>query len=353
MTKIINTRSPYFIKGEVPTGWATGNHKAYLSLYIWAGSFGDSPSTPTHEFFKQKHSKPLDIFSFEIAEIVNDYLRPYTVKIDHSRTIYWVHSKLTITDDSGTQTIDYEEDYLAYPGWSAFVNGVNAVHRKTLQMSGEKLYYPRGGRLQIPVNTESINRVYFYKNDAVYKSVGVSDTNVSGSKTKYVYSYMDVDGDPDYLMIEDDSSNQLRVNVHLTDLCKYEPITITFFNKWGVIEDMLFMAKSIKSLSTKTKEFNRSIVTDGEYSVFEHNKKRYFANGNNVITLNTLFVDEAYNENIEQLLLSEDVWMQKGGVSYPMNVLTKQLTYKTHINDGLIQHSIEFEYANDIVNNIR
>ena len=71
------------------------------------------------------------------------------------------------------------------------------------------------------------------------------------------------------------------------------------------------------------------------------------------LKLNTGFVDESYNEVIQQILLTEQAWIQEGGEVYTIIPVTQSLQYKTRINDRLIDFQVEFEYAYDEINEIR
>ena len=61
---------------------------------------------------------------------------------------------------------------------------------------------------------------------------------------------------------------------------------------------------------------------------------------------------EGYNAVIEDIMLSEYVWLLSGVVIRPVTVMTSSLTKKTSLNDKLIQYTLEVEEANDIINNI-
>jgi hypothetical protein len=56
-------------------------------------------------------------------------------------------------------------------------------------------------------------------------------------------------------------------------------------------------------------------------------------------------------------MLSEKVWVTnvKEGVEQvlPINVTTSDMTYKTSLNDKLVEYTIEFENSYDTINNIR
>jgi hypothetical protein len=74
---------------------------------------------------------------------------------------------------------------------------------------------------------------------------------------------------------------------------------------------------------------------------------------NEDITMNTGFVDEGMNEVIKELLLSEQIWANIDNRIYPVNVTESNHTYKTSVNDKLVNYTIKFEYAFHLINNIR
>jgi hypothetical protein len=69
--------------------------------------------------------------------------------------------------------------------------------------------------------------------------------------------------------------------------------------------------------------------------------------------MNTGFIDEQYNEVIKQLMLSEQVWIDNGTNVLPVSLNSNSLSFKTSVNDKLIDYTLEFEYAFDKINTIR
>ena len=51
--------------------------------------------------------------------------------------------------------------------------------------------------------------------------------------------------------------------------------------------------------------------------------------------------------------LSEDCWIEINSQTLPITVSSSDLSYKTHLNDKLINYTIEIEFAFDTINNIR
>jgi hypothetical protein len=115
-----------------------------------------------------------------------------------------------------------------------------------------------------------------------------------------------------------------------------------------------FFRKSIKQLNVTKEEYKRfEISINGTYDTLKHPRKTFNIQGAKSITLNTGYVDESYNEVVEQMMQSEYVWMEQDTVITPMVVNASSLTYKTGVNDKLVDYTLSFSYAFDNIQNIR
>ena len=117
------------------------------------------------------------------------------------------------------------------------------------------------------------------------------------------------------------------INVETLQECKYEPKKVTFVNKYGALQDMYFFYR----------DFNVSAKES--------------------VTLSSGFLSEEYNEVFKQMMLSEKVWVtnitEDGEQVLPINVKTDFITYKTSLNNKLVEYTIEFDKSFDTINNIR
>jgi len=52
-------------------------------------------------------------------------------------------------------------------------------------------------------------------------------------------------------------------------------------------------------------------------------------------------------------MLSEQCWALIEGKILPITPTETKKTYKTSLNDKLINHTVKFDYAYDLINNIR
>ena len=88
-------------------------------------------------------------------------------------------------------------------------------------------------------------------------------------------------------------------------------------------------------------------------SLTKHRNAAYGVNGTETLTLNSGYVAEALNDDFRELLLSEKVWITKDNQILPVNVESSSMTYKTHLNDKLINQQIDFKYSYKKINKVR
>ena len=142
------------------------------------------------------------------------------------------------------------------------------------------------------------------------------------------------------------------LTVETIEECKYEPKEVHFVNRYGVEETFWFFKKNTKSITVEKETYRPNIIDSYQNGNLTHQYQNYNVNGREKITLNTGFVNESFSENIKQLMLSESVWMYDNGIKRPMNVSTSEMELRTHVNDKLINYTVEFEFSNDIINNV-
>ena len=145
-----------------------------------------------------------------------------------------------------------------------------------------------------------------------------------------------------------------QVKVKTIEVCKHKPYKATFVNRYGIEEDLWFFKRSDTSLSVDKENFRGNSI--GRYSAGDGVKtmSHFNVNGKEKIVLNSGFVEEEMNEAFRQLLLSEEVTLYdyKENKTYNVNLGTSELQYKQHINDKLINYTIEFEFAHEVINNV-
>jgi hypothetical protein len=69
--------------------------------------------------------------------------------------------------------------------------------------------------------------------------------------------------------------------------------------------------------------------------------------------MNTGYMDQGMNAVLEQLLMSQQVWMNYESNVTPITITSNQLTYKTSVNDKLVDYTITAQMAFNLANDLR
>ena len=379
MSTIIRTRSPYFIR----TPQETSSSLSYfqINITIASGVLGVA-GCPANLGTFTLQKKPLtgeDSVSFDISELVNDFIEQkfinntpltgYNVSADTQSV--WVTVVTSARESDGTIIgSTTTTNYLAQEGYNDFKDGVNYTTEPTAMISGNYIQYNKGDYIYLPVNVERVNSINFKYNGSSISTYGVSDNGNANQKVDYSY-YLTAQ-EIDEIEITYDTTQTESITVKEIEECKYPVHKIVFLNRWGAFQDLFFFKKSVESLESRSENFNRSIFQArqvyyterlGEcnenynynvYSTTAHAKKTFNANATESISLNTGFVPESMNPYFEELMVSEYVWLiDENDVVYPVNLKDSSFTYKTGLNDRLINYTMNFEKSFDLVNNIR
>ena len=204
----------------------------------------------------------------------------------------------------------------AFDGYGEFADGINPVlTNNQIAQTNTTLYYPENTAGYVCVNQ------------------GDYEFDFTASATSVTY-------------------NGTQFNIERICSPKYDSIKCLFVNKFGLLQEIYFFFVSRESLSVKSESFKRNLLNYDSltYDTLKHQSKTFNVQGKEKITCNTPFVREDYNEVLKELLLSEHVWLEIDGTTYPVRPTTQSLDYKTIVNDKLIQYTLEFEYANDVIN---
>ena len=408
MATKINVRSPFYIKAEPASGTLTS---AQMELYIYTGA---KLTTPTSSELRYTLTKePIsgnNYVVFEIAELVRDYLE---IEFDgeYDSQCVWVRPTLTLTKTSGSET-PTPVDYIALDGYGYFHEGTNFELSRGLLMSNRSIFRLNDSNVTIPVFTESTNSVAFYYQGVLKRTQTIPSTGVDVNNTNGQIEYISVAGQNESdtpinaatyeeRVLEDGGTLEVSkcltdfletidiglvdevwvnydtgttftgasststedtktdiVKIYTVDECKYEPYKVTFINKFGALQDLWFFKKSVETTDVTSEQFKASIFNQDtlSYKTYQHQQQAFMAQGKDRITMNTGFINDDHNAVMEELLLSEQVWYTKitdEEMVIPVIPRTKTVTYKTSVNDKLVNYTVEFEHAFDKINNIR
>lgn len=268
---------------------------------------------------------------FEVGDLIKDYIE---VEFNGSPQSYEVSVTLDLEmynqpNGGGTTIYTRTDTFLATAGYSYFEEGELTISDGRKATSQEKLYIPEGQSSTIP------------KFFSTSTTTAFSYTSISTTATSIV-----IDGN----------------TIPIERICtpKYTPFEMYFINRFGALDRVWFELVRKDTTSVQSKDFKRySTNADGSLNTYKHNKQKFHINGKDTFTLNSGYRDESFNFVMDEILLSEYVWVyysgrQDGQANWrPVNVVTSSLEKKTHINDKLIQYELQLEEAYDKVYNVR
>jgi len=155
------------------------------------------------------------------------------------------------------------------------------------------------------------------------------------------------------------------LNIKVVDCSRYTPTQVMFVNKFGALQPLYFFTKKVDVINTSSETFQRNIIDTstttpsyfrpavGSYPSYPHSIETYNKNGKKSYSLSSGYYPERANKFFEQLLLSEAVWIIIDNIPIPVTVKSSSLTFKTSLNDKLVDYTIDFEEAQDYINNVR
>ena len=392
MATKINLRSPYYIKVS-----KTALTSVELKLYIYTGTFTANGSVAAGTLRYTINKKPLGSNAyvvFEVSELVRDYL-DVEFNGDYNSEAVWLNAIATVTGGSGSVTVspDNTNGFIGLDGYGYFEEGANPTLSTTALQSNNSIIALDDNLFRVPVfvaGTESVSLLY---KGEVKQTIDLSSASVDETteQIRYISANSTSSGDVTYDSFQErvlndggtfegssclsefldsvsiglidevyvSSASGVEVfKVKTLEECLYTPIKVTFVNKFGAFQDLIFFKKSIDKTSVKGEEFKTAVFDQATltYKTYQHQRTQFMVQGTDSITMNTGYISEDYNQVIEQLMLSEQVWstfITDSEEVRPLVPKTKSFTHKTQLNDKLIDYTIEFDIANNKINNIR
>ena len=245
-------------------------------------------------------------------------------------------SQVVLATDRDRQVLVGNYESLAIN--NSVANDLGAI-RITWQSGDTELLTNAGGSTTPP--DASTNNT---QNLVIYAGVGPANlenngdfpapAKPSGQPDGGVGSYYDV-----ILLDKEDAQNEIgRVRYYVICEPKYDPVQVAFINRFGNFTQDSYQ-KSIYNDG-----FTTPSLEIGKYQSFNVNSR-------NTLTLNTGFVDQDYDETIEDILMSEYVavytnsnWVSavpnRGSIEYQKSVNTKLINYTMSFDFGFDERSL-------------
>ena len=318
MANNIGVRSPYFVTvGNLSGEYFTLNVNINGTLrYSLAKAVSDSAT-------------------FEISELIRDY-----INISYNGTM---PSSADIIDDATGWCADVSLGWAAYDnaegtGSPLYTGGVSLVAYDAYKFFSETGYNYSLPSSDVLLTSRTIwlpedtAGAFYYTNSTVITKYDIG-TTTTGTVTPV---------------------GSETVTIKRFNCTSHDPIKLVFINRFGMPQELWFFGRTTASTSVESEQYKSSnISANGTYNIYEHQFKKLDVRSKTKYTLNTGFVTEDYNDSITELMMSEQVWMHVDGTVRPINVASTDVTYRTSLNDKLVEYTIEVEQANDLISTMR
>ena len=344
----INVRSPFF------TQLSTTQVLVNCEIRLWKGDVvTDLPTNYTYLLTKEPTS---GASTFEVAELARDFLA-------HTSTLTsgycWMQTKMM----DGNQT-DVVNTYLVSEGYTIYTEGLQSNAQSfdldyiglPLDATNRRIMVTESGTNVIPYYSGSSGII-----DNTVEAQNLSNVSLGATtileKTNSSQMVRNFVVTPSMSSVEFDfNGNVQEVIVDVLRCSKYEAINLMYVNKSGMKTYFPFILKSIEKIKSSSDTFNRSLVDYNSLSSNSglHASRKRITGTKQSFVLNTDWIAEYYVKQLEEVLLSEYVWLVKGTDNpIPVNITTSTMEKKTHVNDKLINYSIELETASNYINTVR
>ena len=357
-----------------------------VDVYIWNGDeVSDKPLVPT---FGDKRITAIDEQAyFDLAKLCRDWIEVEYAQNSESECVF-IEVQATYDDgitDSGAITT---EKYTGFDGFYYTWEGISSGITNDVLQTSLVVYVPQDTIVYVPVLARELDNVLNYY-----------DANPNGSTLPPLYT-KDITGDydstpsntNDYIYYLSNTTNNsgteyrrfvevqwglgarsTTIEFRYFDCNRYEPIKCVFVNKYGAKQTLFFQGRLNFNYDISSGEQFKRNTLDLDTLTYDIKKGQTVkpnVNGTQKITANTGWITEADNAAINEMVLSEQCWMVIPENAYgflgasnssardtplilPCIPTISNHSVKDHLSEKLINYTLDFDVAFNILNTVR
>lgn len=367
--EIFNCRSPFIID----VNGASDQVTTKLDLKIWEIGTTE-PIDVTKTRIKEKFSDTQYINYYNISPFVADLISPFNQNFAYNVKVEKYYKNDTDTDWNLIETLNYVSVY----GYNDYVSQnftytTDLAVLRTSYTTNENINYTLDAFGSMIPNIDLI--FDFTSSSSDYRLLY---TELYPISTPYQY-YVDYTNDGtikkfrmpmSFNFPEFSKGNNFKVQifdgiryidvyeVNLIPTCeqKYNPFLLSFVNRMGGVQQITLFKNSTQSIEVKSSDFNTNTFTAGypTYDIILGQKRIFNKNGVKTIKCNTGWINEYENANIQDIMLSENLFIHSADsvIDCAVTLKNTSMQMKTHLNEKVINYELEFEVASKLINNV-
>jgi hypothetical protein len=366
------SQSPIIFTLSENTPVYTSSSFQYIGeLYYWTGSTTNSSSVSDYTITKFPNTSNVGIFDLNriINSTLTDYAQANTSNVVYyAADFYWQYlSGSTFVTGSHLKS----QTYKALDGYGVFQEPIGQ------NVTSSSVYWPLmtdGPATQSAFdNNKGTQGVYvgtaggtLQPNKIVYTSaiqtaeVALSSTTATSGQISQYPAYPLQSGFPlsgsysSYTIQAFNTATALGLPIQYDIVCnqKYPNVRIKWKNRYGQFDWLNFNLVSRESFSTERRTYQPTLGTwessTLSYQNFDTGNQAYIADSKQGLSVNTNWLDDAYNDILKQLLVSDEIyWIynESTGALRPLTITTQNIVFKTGAVDKLIQYQFDFQYG--------
>ena len=353
--KVILARSPFQIIINEATQVRTK-----VELKLW--NKGDTvPTVPTYIMSEGIASVTQTETNYNISPFILEYIDKYklnynSANVTQATSKEWCigEYKTYYSTNGTTYTLLSTISFVGVNGYSTVEEGMNYditdPFPYLLLADGSKKVYWSDTIPYYNFICKNIDDVYTAKWYDKANDLLKTQTFYTGQNDFFNYAIPLVYNASVYVAIVNEDNEQIY-KIETVDVCEptYPVQAMWFVNKYGGWNQFTFFKASYNSINIKNSDY-ALMQKNVNYDPRRGQTKPFNVNGNGSIKVNTGWIDEEYFELIQDMMLSETILLTNYEI--PVIIKTSSMQKKTYLKDKNINYTLEFEFANKLINNI-
>jgi hypothetical protein len=337
-------------------------------LYYWTGSTTNSASAADYTITKYPNTADAGIF--DLNRIINSTLTDFA-QANTSNVVYFAvdfYAQYLSASIFLTSSHLRSDTYKALDGYGIFQEPIGqAVYNKTphwplmtdgpVSQSAFTTNYGQSGVYVGVAGTSQPTNVRYTSNGGAVGIVNISgSTSTSGQIQQYPIAPSQA-GFPlsgsysTYFIQAYSGSTALGTPINYEIECeqKYPNVRVKWKNRYGQFDYINFNMVSRQSFETERKTYQPQLgqweASTLSYQNYDTAVQNYIVDSKQMISVNSNFIPESYNDILKQLLVSDEIyWLydEDNTLVRPLTIATQNITFKTTVVDKLIQYQFEF-----------
>ena len=373
-----------FTVAESTQAVLSASFQYYCDLYYWTGSTNQSGSTPNYTLTKYPNESLVGMF--DVSRIMNStlvdlaYANTSNVKY-YKCDFYWNFP------DANNQTVSSS---IVTTGTRAALDGYQ-IFQETIgqQFTTLSTLYPfmtdgpvsqslldnqNGnmgvwvGGVGVPPGGKTPNKLHYSASiNGSPVGNGLFTLSGSASSSQQVQQFpigpnstgFPIAGDVtgcDINIIPYYNNEKLNNGLYFQNACiqKYPNIRIKWKNRYGQFDYYNFYLVNRQGFQSTKRTYQPQLGswqgTSLSYNSYDSSTLNYISDSKQTLSVNSDYLDDSYNEIIKQLLVSDEIywiygWETPNEEVRPITIKTDSITFKTGVNDKLVQYQFDFDWG--------